>query len=340
MRTRPGGGVRPDPAPEPRRREAGVTATEPARRAGQVLEPPPAAPIQAGRKRRSPTRPSPLLWLFVLPALLLYVVFFVGPTLFALQYSITDWDGISPSFGYVGTANYTELFTDDTIFRRALGNNLRFVLVVVVLQTVLSLLFAMLLVRNTRGSILLRALFFFPTILSSVSVAFVWSFVYDPNGGLLQEIGVPGPAQGWLGSEDTALYALAVTQVWFHTGQMLVVFVAGLQAIPAELYEAAELEGASGWQSFRHVTWPLVAPATAIVLAYTTIQSFKAFDLVFAMTQGGPNYSTEILATLIYNTAFVNFRFGYAAAESVVFMVLVGLVAWLQRRALRVEREA
>jgi raffinose/stachyose/melibiose transport system permease protein len=197
-------------------------------------------------------------------------------------------------------------------------------------------------VKNTKGNVVLRAVYFFPTILSSVSVAFIWSYMYDPGLGLvntlLTQFNLEILTQNWLGNADIAIYSIAIVQVWFHTGQMLIIFVAGLQAIPKDLYEVAEVEGANRWQVFRKVTWPLVAPAATIVVAYTTIQSFKAFDLIFAMTRGGPNYSTEILATLIYNTAFRKFEFGYASAQSVIFMIIIALITILQFRILRANR--
>nr|WP_245354357.1 sugar ABC transporter permease [Brachybacterium sacelli] len=210
-------------------------------------------------------------------------------------------------------------------------------LVVVIGQTILSLALAVALLRSTRISIALRALFFFPTVLSSVAVAFIWSFVYDPTFGLanrlLLAVGLGSWQQPWLGDQQMAIYYLALVQIWFHAGQMMVVYIAGLQQIPQELYDAAALDGAGRWQKFRHLTFPLVQPATVIVVAYTTIQSFKAFDLIIASTGGGPNHATEILATLIYDSAFRNFEMGYAAAQSVIFMVIIAAITLLQRRA-------
>ena len=222
-----------------------------------------------------------------------------------------------------------------------LGNNIRFALVVVILQTSFSLLFATFLLKNTKTTIFLRVVYFFPTILSSVSVGLIWLFLYNPNYGLInataKKIGVMGdPGINWLGDSRYALYAIAITQVWFHTGQMVVIYVAGLQQIPAELYEAAEVDGASRWQQFKSITWPMALPTTAVVVAYTTIQSFRAFDLVYAMTQGGPSNSSDVLVTLIYNTAFASYKFGYASAQSVLLVVMVLLITWLQRRTLRV----
>ena len=284
------------------------------------------------------------LFLFVLPGLILYSIFFIYPTLSALFYSFTDWDGLTPNYNFVGVDNYINIFTNDSIFVKAFGNNLKFMLFVVIFQTAFSLLFALYLVKNTKTNIFLRALYFFPTILSSVSVAFIWSFVYDPNLGilntLLERMSLGALTHNWLGEQDIAIFSIAVVQVWMHTGQMLIIFVAGLQNIPNDLYEVAKIERASRWQRFRFVTWPLVAPAATIVIAYTTIQSFKAFDLIFAMTRGGPNYSTEILATLIYSTAFRSFKFGYASAESVIFMIVIAIITIVQFKVLRSDKAA
>lgn len=285
---------------------------------------------------------SKTIYLFFLPGLLLYSIFFLYPTASAVFYSFTDWDGFSDAFQFVGINNYERAFTADSIFRKTVGNNLKFMFVVVVFQTLVALAFALIVLKNTKTTVFLRALYFFPTILSSVSVAFIWAFIYDPSLGILNRslemIGLGFLAQNWLGNSDIAIYSLAITQIWFHAGQMLIIFVAGLQAIPQEMYEVAKIEGASKWQTFRQVTWPLLAPSATIVVAYTTIQSFKAFDLVFAMTGGGPNYSTEIIATYIYGVAFRGYQFGYASAISVIFMLIIALITFLQFKALRSDR--
>ncbi len=282
------------------------------------------------------------IYLFFLPGLLLYSIFFLYPTVSALFYSFTNWDGFSEAFQFVGIDNYQRAFTADSIFRKTIGNNLKFMFVVVIFQTLVALAFALIVLKNTKTTIFLRALYFFPTILSSVSVAFIWAFIYDPSLGILNRgfsmIGLEVLAQNWLGNSDIAIYSLAITQIWFHAGQMLIIFVAGLQAIPQEMYEVAKIEGASKWQTFRQVTWPLLAPSATIVVAYTTIQSFKAFDLVFAMTGGGPNYSTEIIATYIYGVAFRGYQFGYASAISVIFMIIIAFITYLQFKALRSDR--
>lgn len=276
--------------------------------------------------------------LMILPALLIYALFYLYPTLSNLRYAFTEWDGLlEPRF--IGFENFTRTATNDDIFRKVLGNNIEFSFLVIIFQTAFSLIFAIFLLKNTRTSIALRTLYFFPTILSSVSVALVWMFIYEPNLGalntLLRGVGLDSLALSWLGSETITLRAIAFTQVWFHTGQMMVVYIAGLQQIPQELYEAAEVDGASRWQQFKSVTWPMALPTTAVVLAYTTIQSFRAFDLIYTMTGGGPNNSTNILVTLIYQSAFGEYRFGYAASLSVYLVVFILLLTWVQRRILR-----
>ncbi len=289
-------------------------------------------------RRRNPMAAHPALWLFPIPALLLYVTFFVLPTLQGVVYAVTDWDGFSPTAPFVGADNFVTILTGDDLFRNALVNNLKFMVVVVILQTAFSLALAVFLVKNSKSSVALRSLYFFPTILSSVSVAFVWKFVYDPNFGLinsvLRAVGLDRFQSAFLGNDNQAIYWVAMTQVWFHVGQMMIIYVAGLQQIPQELYEAADIDGAGRWQQFRHVTWPMTAPATAIVMAYTTVQSFKAFDLILGLGGNPPKSSLDILSTRIYS-GFANSQFGYSAAESLVFMALIAAITWLQRRGVK-----
>jgi raffinose/stachyose/melibiose transport system permease protein len=292
---------------------------------------------RSGRRRGS-RLVHPALYLFPIPALAIYLAFFVLPTVQAFQYALTDWDGFSATYNNVGLDNFTRVTTRDDLFRSALTNNLKFMLVVVVFQTLFSLILGVFLVKNSRRSTLLRALIFFPTILSSVSVAFIWKFVYDPNFGLINQtldtVGLDALRSPFLGDPGKAIFFVAVTQVWFHTGQMMVIFIAGLQQIPRDLYDAAEVDGATKWHQFRFVTWPMIAPATAIVIAYTTIQSFKAFDLILGIGGNPPKPSLDILSTRIYST-FADSRFGYAAAESVIFMMVIAAVTIVQRRTVR-----
>jgi len=221
-----------------------------------------------------------------LPAAIIFAGFYIVPFIANLRYSLTRWDRITePEF--VGFRNFVNLLTNDDLFYKVLGNNLRFTFLVVLFQTLFSLIFAIFLVKNTKTNIALRTLFFFPTILSSVSVGMIWLFMYDPNFGAINlfftRLGLEGFALNWLGSESSALYAITTT---------------------------------------------------IVVMAYTTIQSFRAFDLIFAMTQGGPNNSSNIFAVLIYQTVFSELRIGYAATQSIFFIIVLVFVTLLQRKFL------
>jgi len=289
------------------------------------------------KKGKSKQERKILLWM-TLPAFAIYASLYLYPALSNLLYATQKWDGITkPTF--TGLHNLTYMVTQDDLFKKALGNNLRFMLVVVIAQTTFALLFATFLLKNSKTNIFLRIVFFFPTILSSVSVGIIWTFLYDPTYGsitaVLKAVGLGSHAPLWLGNDKITLYSIALTQVWFHTGQMIVIYVAGLQQIPQEIYEAAQVDGATRWQQFKGITWPMALPTTAVVVAYTTIQTFRAFDLIFSMTGGGPSHASEILVTQIYNNAFVSQKFGYASAESVILVALVLFITWIQRRSLK-----
>lgn len=283
----------------------------------------------------------PLL-LFLVPGMTMYLVFFALPTVAALGMSFTNWDGVSNSFEFVGISNYKRMATNDPILHQAFFNNIKFTLTVLIFQTVLSLLLALLLIKNTTANIIYRAIFFFPTIIAAVSVALAWILMYDPNIGAinitLEAIGLGGLTQSWLGNGNIAIYSLATVQFWQHTGQVMIIFIAGLQAIPKDYYEVAALEGASKIQTFFRITLPLLAPSAAIVMAYTTVQTFRAFDLVIALTDGGPGNATEILSTWIYHSAFRGFDFGYASAGAMLFAVVLAVTTWFQFRITRTEQ--
>ena len=298
--------------------------------------------VATSRRRRRSVQRNRSALLFAVPAAVVYGVGFMFPSVQALYYSLFAWEGPGGEDPvYIGIENYKTKLFDDTMFHASVGATLRFMILVVILQTLVALVYSVKLVKDTKPTIFLRSLYFFPTILSSTSVAFIWNFVYDPSGaglvsGILRSLGVDyRPA--FLASPSTALWCLVFTQVWFHAGQMMVVFVAGLQGIPKDFTEAASIDGATRGQTFRKITWPLLGPATGIVVAYTTLQSFRAFDLVYVMTQGGPGDSnaTRLLSYHIVQTAFGSRYFGEAAAESVLFMILIASVTFLQRRVLR-----
>ncbi|GAB3393871.1 sugar ABC transporter permease [Humibacter soli] len=278
------------------------------------------------------------IYLFPVPALAFTVAFLLLPLVQSFEYAATNWNGYSAAFDWVGIHNFVNAFVNDTLFVNSLANTLKFALVVVIVQTALSLLLAVLLVRNTRPAVWLRSLYFFPTILSAVAIGFIWQFIYDPTFGLmrslLHSVGLGALSGSYLGSPTFGIYLVALTQVWAHVGQLMVVFIAGLQLIPRELYEAAEMDGAGKWHQFRSITWPMIAPAMTIVVAYTTIQCFKAFDLILGIAGQPTPLNLDILSTRIYSS-FANGQYGYASAESIIFMVVIGIVIFAQRWILR-----
>lgn len=298
----------------------------------------PAGWVGRRRHRRSATRTHWGLYLFPIPALALVVAFLLIPLAQSFQYAATDWNGFSASFNYVGLHNFTHAMFHDLLFQNSLINTLKFTLVVVVVQTVLALVLALLLVRNSKLNVVARSLFFFPTILSSIAVGYIWAFIYDPTFGLvrgvLHVVGLGTLSGSYLGNQESAIYLVALVQIWFHAGQLMVVFIAGLQLVPRDLYEAAEVDGAGKWVRFKSITWPMIAPATTIVVAYTTIQCFKAFDLILGISGNPPSFGLDILSTRIY-TSFANADYGYASAESIIFMLVIGIVAFLQWLGLR-----
>ncbi|MCL6445108.1 MAG: sugar ABC transporter permease [Alicyclobacillus sp.] len=271
---------------------------------------------------------------FVTPGLLLYGIFFLVPTAASLGLSLTDWRAGSRQIHFVGIHNFIAMIGSDSIFRSAVRASTLFAVTVVVCQTVLALSFALLLYRNKRLHVFYRSVYFVPTIIASVSVAFIWQYMMDPTIGwinhALQAIGLANWQQDWLGGKSIAIFSLAFIQFWMHTGQVMLLYIVGLQSIPAELYEVADIEGATPWQKFKRVTWPLLTPSTVIAVAYTTIQSFKVFDLVIATTNGGPAYATEVFPIYIFQEAFNNYQYGYAEAAAVLFLAFVILVTLIQ----------
>lgn len=271
---------------------------------------------------------------FVVPGLILYGVFFLVPTVSSLGLSLTNWGATSKHITFVGLKNFINMIGSDTIFRSAVVASLEFSITVVILQTVLALALALLLVRNTRINIVYRSIYFFPTIVASVSVAFIWQYMFDPTVGwvnhFLTIIGLSALTQNWLGGQHIAIFSLAFIQFWMHTGQVMLLYIVGLQAIPKDLYEVGDIEGTSPWQRFRHITWPMLAPSAIIAIVYTTIQSFKVFDLVIATTNGGPGNATDVFPIYIYQEAFTNYQYGYAEAGAVLFLAFMILVTIVQ----------
>jgi multiple sugar transport system permease protein len=278
-------------------------------------------------------RPNPA-YAFVAPALAAIGVFFVVPIAASLVLSLTDFDLYAvadlANLRFVGLRNYARIF-DDPTFWSALGNTAYFVAVGAPLGVATSLAAALLLQsRLVRWKGLFRTIYFLPVVTTLVAVAVVWRFVYHPRVGLLNRaLGALGvPPVDWLGDPSLAMPAIVAMSIWKNFGFNMVIFVAGLQAIPERLYEAARLDGAGPWQQFRHVTLPMLLPTTSFVLLMTLIGSFQLFAEPYVMTQGGPGDATRSLVLLMYEQGFRWWSLGQAAALAfVLFAILLALTA-------------
>lgn len=285
------------------------------------------------RKRRLPE--WAVGYLFILPALIGFVLFYLLPTMRAMEISLTDWNMLrAPRF--IGIDNYVRLFSDPK-FWDSLRLTLLYVVYNIPVQTALGLLIAVLADRLARG-VTVRAIIIAPYLLSNVVAALIWLMMLDPLLGLTNHwLEFSGVArQGFLSSPDQALISVAGISIWRHVGLTALLFYAGLQAIPKDLYEAARLEGASEFTMFRHITLPLLRPVLAFILVTSVIGSFQIFDVVAVATKGGgPAESTRVVLWYIYEQAFRFNRMGFASAASMVLFTILILVTLLQMRVLR-----
>ncbi len=292
------------------------------------------APVAAAQSRATwfrrlgRLRPASLPYVFMLPALVIYSVFVVYPMFDSLSISFTNWDGLSPTSSFVGFKNYQHIFNDPVAIT-AFENNLSWTAVTLVVPTILGLLLALGLNRRFPGRTLYRSIFYAPGILPLVGVAGLWSWMYDPNVGLintfLRTIHLGGLAQPWLGSPSLALPSVMAAAVWQSLGFPMVLYLAGLQSIPEEQFEAARVDGANAWQRFWHITLPWLTETHIIVVTLGVIGSFKVFDLIYAMTYGGPGQATQVLASWMYFNTFQFYHAGYGSALAWV-IALISLV--------------
>lgn len=288
----------------------------------------PTATATAVHRRRKGGGLSP--WLFALPALAVYVIFLVYPAITSIWFSFTDWDGLSPSYHVVGLHNYLAM-TKDPVVAQAATNNLLWTLVTLTVPLALGLTLAIVLNGKVRGKPLLRLIFYTPAVLPLVSIASIWGWLYNPQYGaineLLRTVGLGSLAQPWLGQDSTALAAIMVPAIWLRTGFPMLLYLAALQSIPQDMYEAATVDGATRWQQFRFITMPSLKPAHYIVLALSLIDSFKVFDLVYAMTYGGPGTTTQVMGTWMYANVFQYYQAGYGTAIAVVITLVAVIVS-------------
>jgi raffinose/stachyose/melibiose transport system permease protein len=274
---------------------------------------------------RRALRHNATAYLFLLPALLLYVVFLIRPVLETFVLSVYEWDGINPVRTWVGIDNFVRLLTD-SIFWEALQHNLVWLVIVVTFNVVIGLVAAALLSTRIKGRIIFRLGYFLPVVQASIVTAMIWRWIYAPDGLLntaLNAVGLGAIARGWLGDLTWALPALAVATCWAGFGLSVVIFLAGLQGVDQTLYDAAIVDGANSRQVFRHITVPLMRNTTAVVVLLQMVAAFQTFDIIWATTQGGPIRQTEMLATYMYKRGFQQGEFGQGAAIAVVLSVII-----------------
>lgn len=255
-------------------------------------------------------------------------VFWFIPMIVSLWLSLTDWDYISPSFNYVGVDNYTNAFTSEE-FYQALKNTLFFGVWTIVPTIIIGLLLALLLREGLKGITFFRSLLFSPWVTPMVAMSIVWSWIYEPKIGLLNQIlgwfNLPQPE--WLMSSEYAMWAIIIVTVWKNAGWAMLFYSDALSKIPQELYEVSDIEGASWFQNVRTIIIPLVSPTTLFLVIMTAIESIQAYDQIEVMTQGGPAGSTRTLLYLYYQMAFEQFNMGQATALATIIVVLTGVLA-------------
>jgi multiple sugar transport system permease protein len=286
-------------------------------------------------RRQRKFREALVSYSFIAPNFIGFAAFTLGPILFAFVLAFLHWDGSNP-IEWAGLENFWKLF-GDRAFKAAFWNTIIYTAFVVPLTLACSLGLAILLNQKIFGRNFFRTVAFFPYVASLVAVAVVWNMLFNPDFGpvnmVLYNLGIdPKNLPGWSADKDWAMVTIIMFSVWKNMGYFMVIYLAGLQGVNSELYEAAEIDGANSWQKFWRITLPQLAPTTFFVSVMLTIQSFKVFDQIFILTQGGPGTSTLVLVYHIYNEAFISWDLGYSSMVALVLFVLVLGITIIQFR--------
>lgn len=285
---------------------------------------------------RAPRRPGLLKfghWWWALPGILLVLAIHYAATTVGGFFAFTDWSGIG-AFNWIGFDNFVKIFADPSQVL-ALGNTLFLAFVSVILSNVVGLALALALNRGLKTRYALRVLFFMPVVLSPLAVSYVWKFIFDYNGPInafLRSVGLDEFAKAWVADPTWAIWTILIVVVWQNTGFAMVIYMAGLAAVPVEIEEAAAIDGANLRQRFVHVTFPSIRPAVAIATTLGLVNGLRVFDQIMAMTGGGPAGATETLATQVYKESFALGNFGYGAALALLLTVVILVFAIIQQR--------
>lgn len=269
------------------------------------------------------------IFLFVFPAFLVFVMAILLPICFSVYYSLLKWDGIGKGI-FVGINNYLDLFINNTDgFTKSIKNSFILAILSVFIQLPLSLLLALVLARGVKGENLFRTIYFIPVIISTVVIGQLWMKIYNPNYGMLniflKKIGLTSFAQPWLASPKTALFAAIIPIVWQYIGYHMLLMYAAIKSISTDVYEAGKIDGASEVQMATRITIPLMKPIIQVSVIFAVTGSFKAFDLIYILTNGGPLHASEVPSTLMYNTIFAKYMYGYGSSMS-IFIIAECLV--------------
>ncbi|MFW6270815.1 MAG: carbohydrate ABC transporter permease [Bacillota bacterium] len=267
--------------------------------------------------------------LFLLPALLFSLVYLIIPIPLSAYYSFFKWDGIG-AMEFLGFDNWIKLFRDP-IFWSSMGNNFKLVAISLIVQIPIALFLAVLLTRKIKGASFFKTIFFVPMLISSVAVALLWRYMYDPSFGLfnsfLNLIGLEQFTQSWLGNADIAFYSASAPIQWRFIPLYMIIFMAAIANIPKQLYEAAEIDGANNWQSFIYVTLPILRSTVVNASVLIIVGSLKYFAMIFALTGGGPNHASEVMATYLYSKSFTEMNMGYGSTISVALFLVALIVS-------------
>lgn len=282
-----------------------------------------------------------MLALFLLPGLVVFLAFYFIPILITVYYSLHEWDGINP-MTFIGLQNYATMFTEDSSFWKAVWNSLAFIGVGVFIQLPISFGLALLVSRKMKGRKWFRNIYFFPVVMSTTMVSLLWVKIYDPNVGmlnaLLEAVGLDSWAQAWLGDPKTALMSVLIVATWHYVGYNMLTLYAGIQGIPEQYYEAARLEGATGWKAVRYITLPLLGDVIRVCVVLNVIYALKTFESVYVMTNGGPLDSTNVIALKMFEEAFLKQNFGYGSALAVFLVLECLVIAWVLNKAMTREK--
>lgn len=309
--------------------------------AGGTSPAPPAEPPNAATRQRRSRRP-PRDWrkyaeivFFVTPALALFVLFVIVPVFTAVQMSVYQWPGFGPLEDFVGLDNYASVL-GDADFRESVAHTMTIVFGSIILQLPLGLAIALLLNRRMKGQGLLRTIVFVPFVLSEVIAGVIWFQLLQPRYGVVDQfltgLGIPVPEQGWLGEPDIALWTVLIVLTWKYLGLPILLFLAGMQGIPDELYESAQLDGASWWQAQRKITFPLLGPTMRTWVFLSMIGSLQQFDMIWVLTHGGPAGATSTIVTFLISEGTERHNYGIAGAASVILFVIALTMAIAYQR--------